>query len=275
MLSAFEIAPKLSCIELFNLSLGHVLFNSRTKKNIEGLAVWHHVYDEDLMFSCSTPALSEIVRGYPNLASFTVCCIEQGLGPHSRVNWPTLPPSAAPRFVHTNLRYLAIVGGGDCFNLVSLPNLVDLRVGSDHQGFIHDLVPCLISLLQHSRCRLRELFLRFPSWDKESMGVLLGLLPELDTFTIDSGACRALIEGDGAVRLIPKYLPRLKTMSILLAEAATIPRWAFIDRAFIDMLSMRRDHGLKGFNLGGEEFLEQWKNMKKAGLLYEAIVRLE
>ncbi|KAF9021039.1 hypothetical protein BDZ89DRAFT_1116160 [Hymenopellis radicata] len=302
MLSAFEIVPKLSCIALCNLSLGHVLFNSRTKKNIEYLAVRHSVDEEDLMFSCSTPALSEIVRGYPNLASFTVCCIDQRLGPHSHVNLPTLPPSAAPRFVHTNLRYLAVVGGGDCLNLVSLPNLVELWVGSDDQGFIHGLVPCVISLLQHSRCLLRDLFLRFPSWNEKSMGVLLGLLPELDTLTIDSGglpgidrmfrvltrylaATQEEKEGDGAVPLRPKYLPRLKTVFIHLPKYETIPQWAFIDGEFFDMLSMRGAHGLEVFHLGGKydvtvdvpnrEFSEQWKNMKKAGLLAESLAPLD
>ncbi len=210
-------------------------------------------------------------------------------------DWPTLPPQAdAPRVVHSSLESLVIAGGGDSVHFVSLPNLVRLTVGAEsNTTFIHRLMPCVISFLQHSCCRLTSLDLKFPSWDEESMCVLLELLPELDSLTILSGGLpgvddmfrvltshlAATKDGDSGSRLEPKCLPRLKTAVINLAEAATPPQWAFVDGAFLDMVAMRGEHGLEVFHLCGQcDSGEAWSNLElddrdrldkmvKAGLL--------
>ncbi|KAF9000795.1 hypothetical protein BDZ89DRAFT_694335 [Hymenopellis radicata] len=185
MVTAFEVAPELSQVNLKGIPLSQVLLDPCAKQNLCSLRV-NHSAAADLMFSCRTPTLSDVLRTYPKLTNIS----------HRRsfldaVTWPTPPPLDTPRTVYTNITSLS-VADGDSINVISLPNLTDLDAGFGGRDFVEGLFPCVVSLLQHSRCRLSSLRLQYAEWDKDSMGVLLSLVPDLETLSISSGGCRRL-----------------------------------------------------------------------------------
>ncbi|KAF9012917.1 hypothetical protein BDZ89DRAFT_474786 [Hymenopellis radicata] len=180
VISAFEIAPKLTRVDLCCVQLEQVVLDSRVKQNIQYLRVGN--YPDKVI---STPSLSDILGDFCNLTTVDVCC-RQTFG--AIIPWSAFLPPDTPRLVHANVTFLR-VGEGDCLRLVSLPNLTSLDVGSDGPNFIPGLLSCVISFLQHSRCRLTSLHLHCAGWDEHSMGVLLGLVPDLRTLSISSGGC--------------------------------------------------------------------------------------
>ncbi|KAF9000794.1 hypothetical protein BDZ89DRAFT_694257 [Hymenopellis radicata] len=284
MISAFEIAPKLSQVVLGTLPLGHVLLDSGVKQQLQCLRIKHYE-GSDLMYSHGTPSLSAILHDYPNLT--TVRISFDTVGEFRILAWPTPPPPSAPRCVYPKLTSLA-VAEGECLNHISLPNLVDLHVGLNAREYIPGLLPCIIGLFQHSRCSLLSLHLHYPKWDAASLGALLELVPDLEELSISfEGAgvddmlrtlTRYLGEKDGGGR--PRYVPRLKTLFIRSRRHNPRPKWAFIDPMFLDMVSMRAAQPcgprlevvrLRGNCDATEVFpfddWERWDDMNDRGLL--------
>ncbi|KAF9005721.1 hypothetical protein BDZ89DRAFT_1049056 [Hymenopellis radicata] len=280
MVSAFEIAPELSHVNLNGIPLGHVLLDPRAKQNLRYLRV-NHSAAADSRFSCRTPTLSDVLCAYPKLTNIT----------HRRcsflddVPWPASPPLDTPRTVYTNITSLS-VADGDSINVISLPNLTDLDAGFGGRDFVEGLFPCVVSLLQHSCCRLSSLRLQYAEWDEDSMGVLLSLIPDLQTLSISSGGLpemenmmfvltRLLGEKSEANSLKPKYVSRLKMLDISLCVMVPrlFSRWTFISSAFLEMVAMREKYGalevveLEGDFKRGEGFphlcsddLKRWKD---------------
>ncbi|KAF9012909.1 hypothetical protein BDZ89DRAFT_1046915 [Hymenopellis radicata] len=222
MVTAFEIAPELSHVNLNGIPLGQVLLDPCAKQNLRYLRV-NHSAAADSRFSCRTPTLSNVLCAYPKLTNVT----------HRRcsflddVPWPASPPLDTPRTVYTNITSLS-VADGDSINVISLPNLTDLDAGFGGRDFVEGLFPCVVSLLQHSRCRLSSLRLQYAEWDEDSMGVLLSLVPDLETLSIWSGGLpemenmmfvltRLLGEKSEADGPRPRYVPRLKTLHFCLS----------------------------------------------------------
>ncbi|KAF9000790.1 hypothetical protein BDZ89DRAFT_1050802 [Hymenopellis radicata] len=247
MVSAFEIAPELSHVDLCSIPLGHVLLDPCAKQNLRYLRV-NHSAATDSRFSCHTPTVSDVLRKYPKLTNLI----------HRRqswffdvVTWPAPPPLHTARAVYTNITSLSVAECGS-INCVSLPNLTNLDAGKDGDCFVQGLFPCVVSLLQHSRCRLSSLRLRFAEWDGDSMGMLLSLVPDLETLLISSGGLpgiddmmsaltRFLGEKSAVGSLRPKYAPRLKTLDIALhvtIRPRVFPNWAFTSSEFLSMVGI-------------------------------------
>ncbi|KAF9012918.1 hypothetical protein BDZ89DRAFT_474811 [Hymenopellis radicata] len=285
MISAFEIAPKLSQVVLGTLPLGHVLLDSGVKQQLQYLRLEHHERS-DPMYSHGTPSLSAILHDYPNLTTVHISFEAR----ESRVlARPTPPPPSATRSVYLKLTTLA-VSEVEYLNHISLPNLVDLHAGLHAREYIPGLLPCIIGLIQHSRCSLLSLRLHYPEWDAASLGALLELVPDLEELSILFGGrgiddmlhilMQYLGEQDGGGGRL-RYVPRLKTLFIRLFQRnRPLPRWTFIDPAFLDMVSMRgaRRGGLEVVRLRGNCDVmgmfpnpafdwEQWEYMHDSGLL--------
>ncbi|KAF9006368.1 hypothetical protein BDZ89DRAFT_571010 [Hymenopellis radicata] len=219
MISAFEIAPKLSQVVLGTLPLGHVLLDSGAKQLLQYLRLEHHERS-DLVYAHGTPSLSAILHDYPNLTAVRISF--EAVRESRVLARPTPPPPSAPRSVYPKLTSLA-VSEVECLNHISLPNLVDLHAGLHAREYIPGLLPCTIALLQHSRCSLSSLRLHYPEWDAASLGALLELVPNLEALSILFGGrgvddmlhilMQYLGEQDGGGGRL-RYVPRLKTLFI-------------------------------------------------------------
>ncbi|KAF9006370.1 hypothetical protein BDZ89DRAFT_571038 [Hymenopellis radicata] len=279
IVSAFEVAPELSHVDLGGLSLDQVLLD---KQNLQYLQVKHGAFSEEYPIY----SLSNIIRASPKLTEITLY-----RSPFLDVVWAAPPPSSTPRSVYTNLTSLSVVEG-ESISVIALPNLTDLDVGIDVFGVVQGILPCVVSLLQHSRCRLSSLYLRFAEW----MGMLLGLVPDLEMLSISSGGMpgtgdmmsvlmHLLGEKSNADGLSPKYVPRLEMLEISLFFMARLPRWTFTDNGFLDMVAMREEHGalevveLDGDFERGEAFpplcsddLKRWMDMCEKGLIVATVM---
>ncbi|KAF9005718.1 hypothetical protein BDZ89DRAFT_1234616 [Hymenopellis radicata] len=203
-------------------------------------------------------------------------------------DWPAPPPSEAPRSVYPNVTSLRVVEGDSGLNFISLPNLIDLNVGMDHSDLIQGLLPCVIGLLQHSRCRLTSLHLHHAKWDEKLLGVLFGLVPDLETLLITflelgltnrmSMLMRFLGEkGDDGSQ--PKYVPRLKTLGIYLSGwSDPKPGGGLLARCFwiwslCEVVRLRGDsRRLREFPHSGFDDWERWNDMSKRGLIDVLVV---
>lgn len=286
MITAFEIAPELSRVVLCGVPLGQVVLDSRTKQNLQYLRVGHDGAGEDrLRFSSRTPCLSNILEDYPELRNVDLLCASK----YDSITWSEPPPLNTPRTVYANLTSLRVVESAG-FNLISTPNLTDLDVGLDGLNYNQGLFSCVISLLQYSGCHLSSLHLHFAEWDEESMGVLLGLVPELETLSISSGGLQGsdemmmlfksyLYESEDGAGVRPMHVPRLRELCIRLdAAVGSKAEWTFVSRVFVDMVAMRAKCGLEVVSLSGvceglfpqllsKDWEGQWKDMKERGLI--------
>ncbi|KAF8914796.1 hypothetical protein CPB85DRAFT_1296995 [Mucidula mucida] len=276
LISAFQFAPKLSQVALHDFPLGQVSLDSSVKQNLQSLNLTYPCGEEDMANGFS---LSKFLCEYPSLKKFYLFRCRES----TARAWPT-PCGGASRTIYAGLTSVCAVEGGS-LNRISLPSLVHLEVGSYTETLNPGVVPCVISLLQHSRCRLATLDLCAAAWDEESLRVLLALVPDLDALTITFESMQGV---DDAVRILthclsdgspePKYVPRLKVLYIDLAFMGM--KWSFVDERFLDMVFIRADWGLlvvdffveywgiDSVPVLTEDDLRRWDDLKKAGLIH-------
>ncbi|KAF8906141.1 hypothetical protein CPB85DRAFT_1563484 [Mucidula mucida] len=279
LISAFQSAPKLLQVGLHHFPLDQVLLDASVKQNLQCLAITYPDKEEDTDL-VPVPSLFEIISGYPSLKALR-------LSRSWKSDAGAWPAPCAPRTVYAGLRSLRAVEG-DSLNRISLPSLINLAVGINSEVLTPGILPCLISLLRHSRCHLKILGFCSVAWDEESLDVLLALVPDLIGLTVSFWGTQDV---DDALRVLtrclsaaiddgPKSVPQLKRLSIHLSFMAAQSKETFIDKEFLDMLSMRADHGFKVVHFSGMHWgigtvpvlkgadLRQWRKLEKDGLIH-------
>ncbi len=279
LISAFQFAPKLLHMEVHHFPLGQVLLDSSVEQNLQSLSTTFY-YDEGNLMARDVPCLFDIICGCPSLNTVHLLHTDDSI-----VEGCQWPAPGAPRTVYAGLTSLSAIEG-DSLNRISLPDLADLAVGPFTEDLSPGILPCLISLLRHSCCRLTHLALSSTAWAEESLGVLLALVPDLDTLNLMFGGTRG---ASNMLRILtrclsttgddgPKYVPRLETLNIEMFAMRF--RWSFIDKNFLDMVSMRAKGCLMGVHLREEyhsiyldsvlkgDDLRRWCELEKDGLVH-------
>ncbi|KAF8906145.1 hypothetical protein CPB85DRAFT_1314184, partial [Mucidula mucida] len=270
LISAFQFAPKLLQVGLHYFPLGQVLLDSSVKQNLQSLTITYPDKEDDTdSVPGPVPFLYELIFG-------------------SLLHTGAWPAPRTPRTVFAGLTSLRAIEG-DSLNRISLPRLANLAVGINSEALTPGILPCLIGLLRHSRCRLKTLVLRSVAWDEESLVMLLALVPDLAVLTLNFWGTQDL---DDTLRILtrclsatgddgPKYVPQLETLGIQLSVIAAQSKWTFIDKGFLDMVLMRAERGLTVVRLYGMhrwsvnavptlkgDDLKQWRQLEKDGLIH-------
>ncbi len=306
-ISAFEIAPKLTRVGLCYVRLKQVVLEPSVKQNIRHLRIGSYPNK-----STHRPSFLRVLRDFNNLTNvdfysrseldgaisqeeFIVfdCAPRRG---HIGIPWTALlPREDTSRTVYENIRSLRM-GDEKWLSYIGLPNLVSLDVGYDVSPVLilnEHLVPRVISLLRHSQCSsLVSLHLHGAQWEEDSMSMLLGLVPDLETLAISSGGRPSI---NDQMTVLTRFLrekvciPRLKKLCISLfaKETREGADWEFIGKAFLDMVGMRAEFGaLEVVRMRGEyevygrvfprlgvEDRAQWDDLCGRGLIDAHVVK--
>ncbi|KAF9023193.1 hypothetical protein BDZ89DRAFT_174708 [Hymenopellis radicata] len=298
VLRAFEIAPKLAHVSLYEVPLGHIAL---AHPNLQTVIVdYGSIYRDPILYPRGTPPLHEILRLSPNLRTVNINRIILPAWENTEMDmtWPPYP--VPPRIVYPDLVSLQ-TSDFVSFYHISLPNLQNLHVGPNslhpEDDSLIAFLPAVAELLQHSHCRLSRLTLQHGAWSPDALREVLGLVPEVEEISVvygnedvdvaqenmlesliealRVGEFRACSESD-VLECRPKYVPRLKTLTIQTS------RWAFVNKEFVEMVATRRGKdGLGTVRLGCGQNADEhpevfsnlercdWdrlRNMKKAGL---------
>ncbi|KAF9021036.1 hypothetical protein BDZ89DRAFT_252798 [Hymenopellis radicata] len=107
MVSAFQLAPELSHVNLRGILLDQLLDPCAKLRHLR-VEYYRDAREEQ---SYRKYSLSDVLRAYPQLTNLTLQCSSS----LDVVTWPVPPPHSTPRTVHTSLTSLSIADGDSIF----------------------------------------------------------------------------------------------------------------------------------------------------------------